>query len=237
MPPRPASRAQRSLGTEPWPDTGPLRVRMGIHCGEADQRGGDYFGPTVNRTARIMAAGHGGQVLLSASAGALATERLPAGAGLLDLGEHHLKDLGRPEHLYPARAPGPALAVPAAGHLASRWPRPPRPGGGPDRPARGDRHDLGPPRRRIGPVADAAGPGRHRQDDPRDPRGVHRRAQVRGRRRVRGPRQRPRHPRGPGRDRPSRRARRDHRPPPRGRARRPPPRRDGCCSSSTTWSR
>ena len=73
---------------------------MGIHCGQAERRDGDYFGTTVNRAARIMAAGHGGQVLLSASAGALATERLPAGAGLRDLGEHHLRDLGRPEHLY-----------------------------------------------------------------------------------------------------------------------------------------
>ncbi len=92
--------AQRGLVAEPWDETGPLRVRMGVHCGQAEQRGGDFFGPTVNRTARIMAAGHGGQVLLSASAGSLATEQLPAGAELLDLGEHHLKDLGRPEHLY-----------------------------------------------------------------------------------------------------------------------------------------
>ena len=92
--------AQRALITEHWGETGPLRVRIGIHCGEAEQRGGDYFGTTVNRAARIMAAGHGGQVLLSASAAALAVERLPAGTALLDLGEHHLRDLGRPEHLY-----------------------------------------------------------------------------------------------------------------------------------------
>ncbi len=91
---------QRGLAAERWGETGALRVRMGVHCGEAEQRGGDYFGPTVNRAARIMAAGHGGQILLSASAGALAVERLPAGAGLLDLGEHHLKDLGRPERLF-----------------------------------------------------------------------------------------------------------------------------------------
>ncbi|HEY6570815.1 MAG TPA: adenylate/guanylate cyclase domain-containing protein [Candidatus Limnocylindrales bacterium] len=92
--------AQRELITESWGETGPLRVRMGIHCGEAEQRGGDYFGTTVNRAARIMAAGHGGQVLLSSSAASLATELLPAGTGLMDLGEHHLRDLGRPEHLY-----------------------------------------------------------------------------------------------------------------------------------------
>lgn len=92
--------AQRDLAREPWDETGPLRVRMGVHCGQAEQRAGDFFGPTVNRTARIMAAGHGGQVLLSESAGALAREALPAGAGLIDLGEHRLKDLGRPEHLF-----------------------------------------------------------------------------------------------------------------------------------------
>ncbi len=92
--------AQRDLAAGPWGETGPLRVRMGVHAGQAEERGGDFFGPTVNRTARIMAAGHGGQVLLSASAGALASERLPAGASLLDLGEHRLKDLGRPEHLF-----------------------------------------------------------------------------------------------------------------------------------------
>lgn len=92
--------AQRNLAAEPWGETGPLRVRMGVHAGPAEQRAGDYFGPAVNRTARLMAAGHGGQVLLSASAAALATEQLPEGAGLLDLGEHRLKDLGRPERLF-----------------------------------------------------------------------------------------------------------------------------------------
>ena len=91
--------AQRDLTREPWPETGPLRVRMGLHSGQADERAGDFFGPTVNRTARIMAAGHGGQILLSASAAELVRDALPAGAGLLDLGEHHLKDLGRPEHI------------------------------------------------------------------------------------------------------------------------------------------
>jgi len=55
---------------------------MGVHSGQADTHGGDYFGPTVNRTARIMAAGHGGQVLLSAAARALAEVDLPAGRGV-----------------------------------------------------------------------------------------------------------------------------------------------------------
>jgi predicted ATPase/class 3 adenylate cyclase len=92
--------AQRRLAEEPWGETGPLRVRMGLHAGEAQTRTGDYFGPVVNRTARIMAVGHGGQVLLSAAAAALVLDQLPEGATLLDLGSHRLKDLGRPEHLF-----------------------------------------------------------------------------------------------------------------------------------------
>ena len=71
--PRPR-RSPRSAPCSPsrGPTPCPLRVRMGIHTGEAEPRGGDYFGPAVNRAARIMAAGHGGQVLLSASTAALA---------------------------------------------------------------------------------------------------------------------------------------------------------------------
>jgi predicted ATPase/class 3 adenylate cyclase len=92
--------AQRALSAEQWPETGPLKVRMGLHCGLAERRVDDFFGPTVNRTARLMAAGHGGQVLFSAAAAALAAEHLPDHAGFRDLGEHRLKDLGRPEHVY-----------------------------------------------------------------------------------------------------------------------------------------
>jgi hypothetical protein len=73
---------------------------MGLHAGEAATRSSDYFGPAVNRTARIMAVGHGGQVLLSSAAASLAADRLPQGAELRDLGSHRLKDLGRPERLF-----------------------------------------------------------------------------------------------------------------------------------------
>lgn len=93
-------RAQLALANEPWNEAGPLRVRMGIHAGEAAASGGDYHGPAVNRAARIMAAGHGGQVLLSAAAAALVVDELPDGTSLLDLGEHLLKDLGRPERVF-----------------------------------------------------------------------------------------------------------------------------------------
>ena len=73
---------------------------MGLHVGEATGDGSDYHGPAVNRTARIMAAGHGGQILLSGTTTALVLDRLPDGATLRDLGEHRLKDLARPERVY-----------------------------------------------------------------------------------------------------------------------------------------
>ena len=98
--------AQHGLMEEPWGETGPLRVRMGLHSGEAETRVGDYFGPTVNRAARIMAVGHGGQVLLSAATAALVMDQLPDAATLRDLGEHRLKDLGRPEHVFQLVHPG-----------------------------------------------------------------------------------------------------------------------------------
>jgi predicted ATPase/class 3 adenylate cyclase len=92
--------AQGALQDEAWDETGPLRVRMGMHAGEAETRAGDFYGPAVNRAARVMAAAHGGQVLLSARAAELAEPGLPPEAGLRDLGEHRLKDLFQPEHIF-----------------------------------------------------------------------------------------------------------------------------------------
>lgn len=92
--------AQQGLLGTTWAATGPLRVRMGINVGEADNRDGDFHGPAVNRTARIMAAGHGGQVLLSGATAALAESSLPPRTTLRDLGTHRLKDLTQPEHLF-----------------------------------------------------------------------------------------------------------------------------------------
>ncbi len=97
--------AQVALASEPWPSTGPLRVRMAIHAGEAERRGDDFFGSTINRTARIMSAGHGGQVLLSSAAAALAVDDLPEGASLRDLGEYRLRDIGRPERVFQLQHP------------------------------------------------------------------------------------------------------------------------------------
>ena len=90
-----AREAQVDLAAESWPDAVVVRVRMGIHTGEAQERGGDYFGPVLNRAARIMRAGHGGQVLVSASTAAL----IDSGS-LVDLGEHRLKDLRSVERLF-----------------------------------------------------------------------------------------------------------------------------------------
>ena len=80
--------------------TGPLRVRMGLHTGEAQRRGGDYFGAALNRAARLMSAGHGGQILCSAATGAVVQDTLPTGVELVDLGEHRLRDLSRPETIF-----------------------------------------------------------------------------------------------------------------------------------------
>ncbi|HXV34321.1 MAG TPA: adenylate/guanylate cyclase domain-containing protein [Gaiellaceae bacterium] len=106
-------RAQLALAGEPWNEAGPLRVRMGLHAGEAAASGGDYHGPAVNRAARIMAAGHGGQVLLSAVAVALVVDQLPDGSTLLDLGEHRLRGLGRAEHLFQLVHPGLQASFPS----------------------------------------------------------------------------------------------------------------------------
>jgi class 3 adenylate cyclase len=98
--------AQEGLRDEPWGETGPLRVRMGTHVGEAQTRGGDYYGTAVNRAARVMAAAHGGQILLSAPIAALVAGSLPNDVHLRDLGTHRLKDLAGPEHLFQLVRPG-----------------------------------------------------------------------------------------------------------------------------------
>jgi predicted ATPase/class 3 adenylate cyclase len=98
--------AQEGLRDEPWGETGPLRVRMGTHVGEAQTRGDDYYGTAVNRAARVMAAAHGGQVLLSAPIAELVAASLPDDVHLRDLGTHRLKDLAGPEHLFQLVRPG-----------------------------------------------------------------------------------------------------------------------------------
>jgi class 3 adenylate cyclase len=92
-----ALRAQTALQSEPWPAGVDLRVRMGVHTGEADERGGDYFGPAVNRAARVMAAAHGGQVLVSLAAEEIVGDQLPPGARLQPVGEVELRGFDRGE--------------------------------------------------------------------------------------------------------------------------------------------
>lgn len=116
-----AQEAQGHLRVEDWGPTGTLQVRMGIHTGHTERRDGDYFGPEMNRAARIMAAGHGGQVLLSERTANLVRSPMPAAAGnLRDLGTHRLKDLTAPEHLYQLVTPGLEADFPALRTLDSR---------------------------------------------------------------------------------------------------------------------
>jgi class 3 adenylate cyclase/streptogramin lyase len=92
--------AQRSLASNDWPDGQEVRVRIGIHTAEPAVGGERYVGLGVHRAARICSAGHGGQILLSGVTRELVEEQLPPGIHLLDLGEHHLKDLDRPERIF-----------------------------------------------------------------------------------------------------------------------------------------
>jgi predicted ATPase/class 3 adenylate cyclase len=104
---------QRTLHAERWPTSLPLRVRAAVHTGEAEQRDGDFFGPTVNRCARLRAIAHGGQTLVSHAAATSAHGALPREASLGDLGPHRLKDLTEPEHVYQLRHPDLPAAFPA----------------------------------------------------------------------------------------------------------------------------
>jgi predicted ATPase/class 3 adenylate cyclase len=97
--------AQRALASESWGHVGALRVRMGLHSGAAEQRAGDFFGPAVNRAARVMALGHGGQVLCSQATADLVRDTMPDGVDLLDLGSHALRDMSRPEEIYQVTHP------------------------------------------------------------------------------------------------------------------------------------
>ncbi|MFL5673731.1 MAG: ATP-binding protein [Chloroflexota bacterium] len=95
-----AADAQRALSAEPWPGSDPIRVRMGLHSGEAHLAGDDYGGFDVNRAARVAAVGHGGQIVLSETTTALVEDALPEGTALRDLGRHLLRDVPRAERLH-----------------------------------------------------------------------------------------------------------------------------------------
>ncbi len=108
-----AIEGQHTLDRHDWPETGRLRVRMAIHSGSAEVRDADFFGPALNRVARLLAIGHGDQVLVSGASAALVAGGLPAGCELVDLGEHRLRDLDRPEQVFQLVAPGLRRAFPA----------------------------------------------------------------------------------------------------------------------------
>jgi len=136
--------AQRALGAEDWgsfgvggiessmpaesvngaggtpPTFSDLRVRMALRSGLAEERDGDYFGPTLNRVARLLSAGHGGQVLLSAVTEGLLSGHLPPGVMLRDLGEHRLKDLSRAERVWQLAAEGLEASFPPLRGLDAR---------------------------------------------------------------------------------------------------------------------
>ena len=107
-----ALQAQRALHTEAWESIGlpcarvragrvaPLRVRMALHTSQVDLRDGEYFGPPLNRVARLLSAAHGGQTLLCGETAGLLGDSLPAGAGLRDMGLHRLRDLRQPIQIF-----------------------------------------------------------------------------------------------------------------------------------------
>src|SRR3954462_8070989 len=92
--------AQRAMAAEAWPGDDPIRVRMGLHSGEAHLAGDDYGGFDVNRAARVAAVGHGGPIVLSETTTALVEDALPEGTALRDLGRHLLRDVPRAERLH-----------------------------------------------------------------------------------------------------------------------------------------
>jgi len=107
-----AAEAVQAFNSETWDSTGPLRIRVGIHTGEADERDGDYFGLALSRASRLMAAAHGGQVVMSHVSADLVRDVLPDELELLDLGEHRLRGLEQPEHVYELATSGLALQFP-----------------------------------------------------------------------------------------------------------------------------
>jgi predicted ATPase/class 3 adenylate cyclase len=117
--------AQRALVAEDFSAVEGIRARMALHTGKCAERDSDYFGPTVNRVARLLAIGYGGQVLLSGACVELVQDKMPAETGLRDLGAHRLRDLAQPERVYQLIAPDLPGAFPelrSLDHLTSNLP-------------------------------------------------------------------------------------------------------------------
>src|SRR5262245_33564896 len=102
---RAAVAGQRAIAAEPWGTSTPLHVRMALHSGVVEERGGDYFGLPLSRIARLLAAGHGDQILLSQATQELVREQLSPELTLRHLGRYQLKDLSDPQHIFQLLAP------------------------------------------------------------------------------------------------------------------------------------
>ena len=185
-----AADAQRRLATRSWPDGVSVRVRMGLHTGEGRPGGDNYIGMDVHRAARIAAAGHGGQVLVSDATRALVAPALPDGLSLRDLAEHRLKDLPAPERIWQLSIEGLPVDFPALRSLDARRGNL-APASTPliGRDGRGGR-DRG--SRPAAATAHADRSGRHRQDAPRTCGRRAARDGLRRRRLLRGARRCPR---------------------------------------------
>ena len=97
---------QQHLANASWPADTAIAVREAIHTGSAEVRDGDYFGPPLNRVARLLSTAHGGQIVISLATAELTRDSMPRGSSLKDLGEHRLRDLFRPEHVFQLLAEG-----------------------------------------------------------------------------------------------------------------------------------
>jgi predicted ATPase/class 3 adenylate cyclase len=114
-----ALEAQLALAEEVWGETGPLRVRMGLHTGVAELRDGDYYGSVLNRAARLMSVAHGGQVVVSQVTEQLVRDAIPPEITFVDLGDHRLRDLTAPLRVFQLSYPGLELHFPPLRSLGS----------------------------------------------------------------------------------------------------------------------
>ncbi len=101
-----AAEVQRGLAQTDWGEFGELRVRIAVHTGAVEMRDGDYYGPALNRVARLLSVTHGGQVLCTDATERVARDRLPSEYGFNDLGEWALKDIEQPLRIYQLSFPG-----------------------------------------------------------------------------------------------------------------------------------
>ena len=227
--------AQRQLAAESWPEGEAVRVRIGLHSGEAELAGDSLVGLDINRAARIASVGHGGQILLSEATRALVQGHLPADVRLRDLGAYRLKDLLGPEHVVQVEADDlpadfPPLRTPDA--RPNNLPTQLTTFVGPRSRARGGR-----PTPVDDPPADPDRPRRNRQDAAVAPAGLDRRRRVPRRRLLRAAGTDPRRDARGVADRHGRRGRGERRATDRRHAVGLAAGADACCSSSTTSSR